>query len=109
MVVVAVRREGAATLVTVVPITSKRPKSNSLAVELSLAAKKRLGLDDTGPSWIVTHDVNTFTWPGPDIRQVARSDRFAYGMVSEATFYAVRDAITKHAKARTLRIVRRDA
>lgn len=86
MVVVAVQREGGATLVTVAPITSKRPKSNSLAVELSLDTKKRLGLDDTGPSWIVTHDINTFTWPGPDVRRVARSERFAYGMVPEATF-----------------------
>lgn len=86
MVVVAVQREGGATLVTVAPITSKRPKSNSLAVELSLDTKKRLGLDDTGPSWIVTHDINTFTWPGPDVRRVARSERFAYGLVPEATF-----------------------
>lgn len=108
MVVVAVRREAAATLVTVAPITRRSPGADSGAIELSANAKRRIGLDDTAPSWIITSDVNVFAWPGPDVRAVSSSGRFAYGMISRATFYAVRNAIMKKAKDRKLRIVRRE-
>lgn len=109
MIVVAVRREGAATTVTVVPITRRAPPASDLAVKLSDEAKRRLGLDDSGPSWIITNDVNEFAWPGPDIRPAATrpSTRFEYGLVPRAMFYAVRDAVVKHYEAGTLHIGRR--
>ncbi|MEI9853142.1 MAG: hypothetical protein WDN24_22445 [Sphingomonas sp.] len=49
------------------PITHSPPADRDLAVELPAATKHRLGLDDAR-SWIVTHEYNRFTWPGPDIR-----------------------------------------
>lgn len=109
MVVIAVRREGAATAVTVAPITRRAPTPDSLAVELSVSAKRRLGLDDSGSSWIITNDVNVFAWPGPDVRPVGTGPtrRFAYGFIPRAMYYAARDAIVRHHEAGTLRTGRR--
>jgi hypothetical protein len=109
MIVLAVQREGKATIVTVVPITRRAPPASDLAVKLSVEAKRRLGLDDSGPSWIITNDVNEFAWPGPDIRRVATkpSTKFVYGLVPRAMFYDVRDAVVKHHETGTLHIGRR--
>ena len=109
LVVVAVRREGAATMVTVVPITTRAPTADSLAIKMSVDVKRRLGLNDTSPSWVITNDVNEFAWPGPDLRlaKPGSSARAAYGLIPRAMFYDVRDAVLKHAKAGTLRRGRR--
>lgn len=110
LVVVAVRREGAATLVTVAPITRRAPSPSDLAVELNVETKQRLGLDDAEPSWIITNDLNVFAWPGPDLRPVSsgRGRRFVYGFIPRAMFYSVRDAILKHRKAGNLQLRRRE-
>ncbi|WP_051418624.1 MULTISPECIES: hypothetical protein [Methylosinus] len=47
MIVLAVEREGdGATLVSVLPITHSQPRDPNSAVEISLAVKRHLGLDD---------------------------------------------------------------
>ncbi|MBV8686939.1 MAG: type II toxin-antitoxin system PemK/MazF family toxin [Alphaproteobacteria bacterium] len=51
----------------VAPVTHTQPRPEALAVELPAATKQRLRLDDAR-SWIITEEVNKFTWPGPDIR-----------------------------------------
>ena len=109
MIVVAIRRDGGAVMVTVAPITRRIPPTDANAVELSVEAKRRLGLDDTGPSWVITHELNEFAWPGPDIRPVGSGahKRFVYGLISRATFNAVRAAILRHAQAGALAIGRR--
>lgn len=69
-------------IIHVAPITHSQPRSTDSAVALPRATKARLGLDDR-PSWIVTSELNRFTWPGPDLRPVARDrpDTFAYGSI----------------------------
>jgi hypothetical protein len=66
--------------VMVAPITHSEPFENSTALEIPADVKRRLGLDDAR-SWIITHETNTFTWPGPDLRTVpgANERHFAYG------------------------------
>lgn len=66
-IVIAVQTEGGGRLFYVLPITHSPPRVEDLAVELPPATKQRLGLDDAR-SWIVTRELNRFTWPGPDIR-----------------------------------------
>lgn len=109
MVVVAVTREGDSPVVTVAPITSRAPPPHRHAVELSRDAKRRLGLDHTKASWVITDDLNKFVWPGSDIRPIksGAQTKFAYGLVSRATFYAVRDAVMSHGKEGTLSVGRR--
>ncbi len=61
-------------IVTVAPITHTEPADPVAAVEIPLATKRRLGLDDAR-SWIMVSEGNRFAWPGPDLRP-ARAGHF---------------------------------
>jgi hypothetical protein len=50
-------------------ITHSPPRESAGAVEMPLTVKRMLGLD-AEPAWIVTTEVNSFVWPGPDIRPI---------------------------------------
>ncbi len=79
ILVVANRESGH--LVMVAPITHAAPRSGTVAIEMPRKVSRHLGLDDDR-TWIIVSEVNTFEWPGPDIRLVDRSDPadgFAYG------------------------------
>ena len=77
------------TIVRVVPVTHSPPDNPATAVELPQAVKRHLGLDD-GRSWIVIDEVNEFTWPGFDLRPIARStDSFSYGFLPPRLFNAL--------------------
>jgi|SRR5665213_628070 len=67
LVVIATPSDEGETVFFVAPVTHSQPPPEALAVELPLATKQRLGLDQER-SWIVTNEVNKFTWPGPDVR-----------------------------------------
>ena len=54
-------------VVRVLPITHSPPQNPEDAVEIPLAVKQRLRLDDER-SWIVLTESNRFVWPGPDLR-----------------------------------------
>ena len=74
------------TLVVVAPITHSKPTGDLNALEIPPAVKRRLGLDDER-SWIVTNDLNSFIWPGPDLRSIdPRNPKagFAYGFLPDA-------------------------
>ena len=94
------------TLVTVVPITHSAPASD--AVEIPLAVKRRLGLDEAR-SWTVVSEVNRFVWPGPDLRPVTRGDpeRFDYGFLPPSLFRQIRDRFMAAAAAQRLKVVPR--
>ena len=72
-VVITATDEDGALQLYVLPITHSPPDAADLAVELPLATKQRLGLDDQR-SWIVTREYNRFIWPGPDIRPNASGE-----------------------------------
>lgn len=68
-------------LALVAPITHTPPEEDTSALEIPARVKQRLGLDET-PSWIITRELNSFSWPGPDIRPIARGEglaKFVYG------------------------------
>jgi hypothetical protein len=60
-------------VVTVVPVTHNLPQDPSDAMEIPLAVKRRLGLDEAR-SWAVVSEVNRFVWPGSHLRPVSRDD-----------------------------------
>ncbi len=85
-VVLATTRDGDATRVVVAAITHTPPRDTTDAIEVPAAVKARLGLDHER-SWIVTSEVNVFTWPGLDLRLVDPRDRdrgIAYGFLPSA-------------------------
>lgn len=77
-------------IVTVLPITHSPPADPTLAVEIPLETKRRLGLDDER-SWIVLTEANRFIWPGPDLRPLPSGDvsTVAYGLLPRALFKQV--------------------
>jgi hypothetical protein len=110
VVVLAVTTKGGDTFATVAPVTHTPPPDTAGAVEIPPGTKQRLGLDGER-SWIITHEVNRFAWPGPDLRPVSRDrpDTFAYGLLPRALYNVVRDRAAQHVRARTLRVVGRDS
>ena len=73
-------------VVSVVPITHSPPDDPRAALEVPLAVKRHLGLDDDR-SWIIVDEINQFAWPGFDLRPIPPSlDRFAYGVLPPRLF-----------------------
>lgn len=85
-VVIAAQRDDGKMRVYVAPITTTPPTGKpEHTIELPAETKRRLGLDHRR-SWIVTNDLNVFTWPGPDVRPVGRPGEnrgLAYGLLPQ--------------------------
>jgi hypothetical protein len=96
------------TVVIVLPITHLPPAHLELAVEIPLATKRRLGLDDER-SWIIVTEANRFVWPGPDLRPRTLGDgaSVACGLLPAKLFEEVRDKLAAAIQLRLARPVRR--
>ena len=70
VIVLAVKHEEGATVVTVAPITHSAPKGETVGIEIPPRVKQHLDLDSER-SWVILQEVNEFTWPGYDLRPVA--------------------------------------
>ncbi len=104
VIVLAVRESAARTVVTVAPVTHSEPSAPDAAVEITLATKRRLGLD-AARSWVVVSEGNSFVWPGPDLRPIS-GERFDYGFLPPALFRQVQERFGAYAKARRLVVPR---
>lgn len=93
------------TVAYILPITHTAPLREEDGIEIPQATKRRLGLDDER-SWIITTELNRFTWPGPDIRTVA-SGGYLYGYLPEKLMSLVLDQVRKHAREKRLNTVSR--
>ena len=103
VVILAVEDRDGERIVHVAPITHTPPRLANEAVALPLATKARLGLDDQ-PSWIVTSELNRFTWPGPDLRPTSRDrpDNFAFGSIPLGLLKQVIGQIRERRRVRTV-------
>lgn len=90
-IVVAVVQEAGEWVVTVAPITRQRPKHPDRAIELSAATRRRLGLGNQR-NWIMATEVNSFYWPGPDLRPTQKG-HYAYGELPAVVFEALKQKI----------------
>lgn len=108
VIVVATSDQDGDTVLYVTPITHADP-DDPLAVPLIATVKRRLGLDDA-PSWIVTHELNRFVWPGHDLRPVSRRepDRFAWGFLPVDVFQQLKSNLKAQARAGRMTSVSRD-
>lgn len=91
-IVMASKVEAGRHRVHVLPVTHTPPKDHSLAIEIPVNVKRRLGLDDES-SWIILSEANIFIWPGPDLRMErgAGPESVAYGFLPPGYFRIVRD------------------
>ncbi len=109
-VVLATRREVNKTIVMVAPITHSQPGDASACIEIPTASKMRLGLDDER-SWIVTSEVNVFTWPGPDVRPAdpRHPERgIAFGYLPGPLAQAMIDGVLQQMRTGRSKAVQRD-
>ena len=86
-IVVCIEQSEGEQIVTVAPITRKRPANPAQAIGLTAATRRRLGLGSQ-PNWIMATEVNSFCWPGPDIRPNAQGN-YAYGELPATVFQAL--------------------
>jgi hypothetical protein len=79
--------------VHVVPMTTKPPARDQLAIEVPDAVRRDLGLSGER-SWIIITEWNRFAWPGYDIRPIpGREPAVSYGYLPASLFIRVRNAI----------------
>jgi hypothetical protein len=92
--VAAVKREEGAVRVVVVPITHSPPRDAKGGIEIPSKVGAWLGLDDER-SWVILDELNDFTWPGADIRQVlgAPKGTFHYGFIPPNLFEQIKKGI----------------
>jgi hypothetical protein len=109
-IVLIVRDESGADVVTVLPITHTPPAALEarLAIEVPAATKRRLGLDDK-PSWVVLSEANRFAWPGPDLRmdRTGGPESVVVGLLPDALFERIRKSFLLAWKARQAALVAR--
>jgi hypothetical protein len=86
-IVVCVEEDQGEQIVTVAPITRRHPADPHHAVELTAATRRRLGLGEQ-PNWIMATEVNSFYWPGPDLRPTSKG-QYAYGELPAIVFSAL--------------------
>lgn len=105
MVVLAATDTESGIKLTVAPITHSAPDGAGDAVEVPLTVKRDLGLDRER-SWIVVTEVNSFLWPGPDVRPLAEGSPY-YGAIPDWLFLRMRDGIGVHAGRGRVRVTKR--
>jgi len=90
VIVLRVQDDKGLTLVTVLPITHRKPETPDWAIEIPAAVRRHLGLDNA-PSWIVVAEGNEFIWPGYDLRR--RPDgSYSFGFLPPRLFKLVQAA-----------------
>ncbi len=105
-IVLSYRRSAdGATIVMLAPITHSEPRPDDRVVEIPLAVKKRLGLDDL-KSWVVVDEVNETAWPGFDLQMNAQG-YYAYGFIPPTLFRRIKAEMLQSLKARRLKRVPR--
>ena len=87
------------------PVTHSLPLKDEDGIEIPQATTRRLGLDGKR-SWIITTELNQFTWPGPDIRPTP-SGQYLYGYLPEKLMRLVIDQVKRHARDKQLETVPR--
>jgi len=107
IVVAAPRTEAGDITVIVAPITHTPPADDD-SVEISAAVARGLGLDEER-HWIRVDELNRFAWPGYDLRAIpGHPGEYAYGLLPEALYQAVRKAILERQKRVRPQIQKRD-
>jgi hypothetical protein len=108
-IIVAVRRDPGGDIQTIVaPITHQPPQDPAASIEIPPQTGQTLGLD-TGRHWLRLDELNSFAWPGYDIRPIpGRAGQFDYGMLPPGLFQLLREGILALQKARAGRIIPRD-
>lgn len=89
------------------PITHTEQPPAAKAVEIPATTCARLKLD-AQRQWIVTNEVNRFTWPGHDLRRTPDGGT-SYGMLPHGLTAQAVEQLRDHSRNRTLATVQRES
>ncbi|MBL8643638.1 MAG: type II toxin-antitoxin system PemK/MazF family toxin [Rhodospirillaceae bacterium] len=108
-IVVAVRKTEQDDLrVIVAPITHQSPPDPKASVEIPAHVCRALGLDGE-QQWLRTEELNSFAWPGFDLRPIPGTQgRYDYGMLPQELFEKLKQAILARDTAQRRKITPRD-
>ena len=95
--------------VILAPITHSPPQEGTTAIEIPQHIKQQLGLD-TEISWVVTSEVNVFSWPGYDLVPINRSNpsKVVFGTLPANLTKLILQRIKANALAKRLDQINRD-
>jgi hypothetical protein len=108
-IVVATKRTETGDINTIVAsITHSPPEDARDSIEIPQIVCRALGLDH-GRHWLRLEELNSFTWPGFDLRPIpGRDEDCVYGMLPPGLFEQLRLGILERQKAKRLRLQPRD-
>jgi hypothetical protein len=108
VLVVALKRADGGISTVVAPITHRPPEDPEDSIEVPMPVCRSLGLVGDR-HWIRVDELNSFGWPGFDIRPEPRTGRVDYGMIPRALYEQVRRRILERNEFKKVRRVPRDA
>jgi hypothetical protein len=106
MVAITHQNEHDETEVYIAPITHVPPSDPKIAKEIPAATKARLRLDGER-SWIITNELNRFTWRGPDVEETP-AGKWTYGYLPANFIKDTIEQIRGHGRERALSVANRD-
>ena len=107
IIVAAPRSDAGALMVLLAPITHAPPQDGD-SIELPARVARALALDGER-HWIRVDELNRFAWPGYDLRAIpGRPGEYAYGMLTEPLYQALRSAILERQRRVSPRTSNRD-
>jgi hypothetical protein len=93
--------------VVILPITTRPPEPDALAIELTASEKRVCGLDAAIPSWLILSEFNVDTWPNADLALVPGTNRFDYGVAPPGLMSRISQRFVGAARTRRVIGVRR--
>jgi hypothetical protein len=76
--------------VILLPITHTPPAEGIIGIEIPIAVKRAIGLDDT-PSWVIVTDYNVDEWPSRGLSPIpGQPGTFAYGFIPPGLFAKIK-------------------
>jgi hypothetical protein len=107
VLVLAVRQATGIIQTVVAPITHAPPEDPADSIEVPPAVRLSLGLDSER-QWVRLDELNSFGWPGFDLRPDPKTGAVAYGMVAKEFYEEVRVRILDRHRSKKLRSISRD-
>ena len=91
---ILVTEDGPHRRVRLVAISHSPPSPSEAGhhLQLTSAECRQMGLD-SGDHWINLRDINSFDWPGYDLRPIAPGRSYVFGRMSKGTFSRVVSAM----------------
>jgi hypothetical protein len=93
--------------VIILPITTRPPSIDVVAIELSPDEKRVCGLNPDGPSWVVVSEFNADTWPNADIVPISDTGQFRYGIAPPGLMRRISRAFAEARRTRRVIGVKR--